>query len=302
MKRKIQHYDIGRLFGTAGKKFEFALLNFDELQSLSNQIDKSQIEHHHKHSFYVIGWVDNGSLTQTLDKQTYRLKKQSLFFICPGQVHENNSNHSKDFAGGVVLLSSEFFSLLRDDQNALLELTFIDNAFGNPKLELKSETFSIVRQTIDLIASEYKQQTPQHDLIFQFLLQTLLLQLQRQVDKDLLKSVPKDSLIIYKQFKRLVELHYKEEKSIDDYANILKITPRHFSRIIKESSGKTPNEILKNRVILETKRLLTTTGKSVSEIAYEVGFSDNSYFNKVFKKEVGTTPLEFKTENVRNLP
>ena len=72
---------MGHLFGTADKKFEFVLLSFDELQLLSSQIDKNSIEHQHKHSFYVIGWVDNGFITQTLDKQTYELKKQSLFFI-----------------------------------------------------------------------------------------------------------------------------------------------------------------------------------------------------------------------------
>ncbi|WP_281323554.1 AraC family transcriptional regulator [Flavobacterium aestivum] len=298
MKSKIQHYDIGRLFGTANKKFEFALLNFDELQSLFSQIDTNDIEYYHKHSFYIIGWVDSGFCTQTLDKQTYNLKKNSLFFVCPGQVHENEFKTSEDFSGGAILLSSDFFSLLQDNQNTLLELTFIDNAFGNPQLELNAETFKIIRQTIDLIASEYNQNTAQHDLIFQSLLLTLFLQLQRQVDKDLLKTVPKHSLTVYKQFKRLVELHYKEEKSIDDYANILNITPRHLNRIIKESSGKTPNEILRSRIILEAKRLLTVTDKSVSEIGYEVGFTDNSYFNKVFKKEVGVTPLVFKTSSV----
>lgn len=301
MKHNIKHYEIASLFGTVNKRFEFSLLSFDELHSLFKQIEANKIELVHKHTFYVIGWADKGFCTHSLDKKNYRLNQQTFFFICPGQIHDNNYKVSNDFSGGVMLISYDFFSSFRDNHNGLLELTFIDNAFGNPQLELGEEIFKIIRQTIDLIVSEQRHLKIEYDLIFKSLLLTFFLQIQREVDKDLLKIIKPHSLTIYKQFTRLTEMHYKKEKSINYFASALNITSRHLSRIIKDSSGKTPNEILRGRTILEAKRLLQTTDKSISEIGYEIGFNDNSYFNNVFKKEVGTTPLNFKNANVLNL-
>lgn len=201
-----------------------------------------------------------------------------------------------------MMISPQYLSLLRNDQNILFEITFIDNAFASPQLILKPETFQIIRKTIDLINSEYRQHFRPHDLIFQNLFTILFLQIQRFIDEKLLQNIPKHQLTIYKKFKRLVEMHYKEKKSISDYAATLNITPRHLYRIIKESTGGSPFEILNNRMILEAKRQLSITDKSISEIAYSLGFIDHSYFNKVFKKKVGITPLEFRSINVRNLP
>jgi AraC family transcriptional activator of pobA len=301
MKQKYRHYDIGRLLGTKNNKLEFILISFDELQLLLKEIDLYDVAHHHKHSFYIIGWVDQGFCTHFLDKRPYNLKKQTLFFINPGQVHENNFTVSNDFSGGVMMLSYDFLSSFRSERNSFLEITFLDNAFQYPQLELVEELFKILHQTIDLIVIEQQMRTNEHDLIFKSLILTFLLQIQREIDKDLLKIIKRPSLNIFKQFTRLTEMHYKKEKSINYFASSLNITSRHLSRIIKESSGKTPNEILRSRKILEAKRLLKTTDKSISEIAFEIGFNDISYFNNVFKKEVGTTPLNFKNANVLNL-
>lgn len=90
MKSKIQHYNIAKLFGTEVENFEFILLNFNELQSLGREINENEIDLHHKHSFYIIGWLDEGFCSLRVDKQTYKLKKNHLYLICPGQVHENN--------------------------------------------------------------------------------------------------------------------------------------------------------------------------------------------------------------------
>ena len=72
------------------------------------------------------------------------------------------------------------------------------------------------------------------------------------------------------------------------------ITPNHLNSLCKEFLGHSAGEIIRDRVILEAKRLLVIKDYSVSEIAYDLNFNDNSYFTKFFKKAVGITPEEFR--------
>ncbi|NQD72297.1 AraC family transcriptional regulator, partial [Sphingobacterium shayense] len=71
-------------------------------------------------------------------------------------------------------------------------------------------------------------------------------------------------------------------------------TPNHLNAVTKEQLGYSAGELIRNRVLLEAKRLLVMKNFSIAEIAYELNFSDASYFTKFFKKAVGCTPEEFK--------
>jgi AraC-like DNA-binding protein len=93
---------------------------------------------------------------------------------------------------------------------------------------------------------------------------------------------------------QLLEQHYKTEKSPSFYADNMNITLKHLNRICKETLNQTVTEIITNRVILETKRLLINPIKSVNQIADELGFEDYSYFTRLFKKKTEITPSEFR--------
>ena len=92
----------------------------------------------------------------------------------------------------------------------------------------------------------------------------------------------------------LQDENYKLEKSPSFYADNMNITLKHLNRICREILNQTVTEIITNRVILETKRLLVNPIKSVNQIADELGFEDYSYFTRLFKKKTGITPSEFR--------
>ncbi len=94
-------------------------------------------------------------------------------------------------------------------------------------------------------------------------------------------------------FENSIELNYKNEKSVQFYANKLNISSKHLNRIVKESLNKTSSELIADRIILEAKRLLIQSKLNVSEIGYELGYFDKSYFVRFFKKQTGQTPLTF---------
>jgi len=78
---------------------------------------------------------------------------------------------------------------------------------------------------------------------------------------------------------------------------MLNITPNYLNSLCKDIYNKTVTEVIQERIILESKRLLAHTGLTVSEISYKLGFKDNSYFGRYFKKVVGIPPEKFRTIN-----
>lgn len=108
------------------------------------------------------------------------------------------------------------------------------------------------------------------------------------------KSDDGDDIEFVRKFSKFVELHFREYHSVSEYAGLLNITPKALNKRIHKYGKTTPNEIIKNRIMLEAKRLLIYTDQSVKEIAYKLGYDDPAYFNRLFTRMSGVTPAEFK--------
>lgn len=96
------------------------------------------------------------------------------------------------------------------------------------------------------------------------------------------------------RFLDLLNENYKNERTVQFYADVLCITPGYLSKVLKEVSGKTANQLIDEAVILEAKLLLHTPVLSIAEIAEELKFSDQSFFGKFFKKHTGYSPTAFR--------
>ena len=97
-----------------------------------------------------------------------------------------------------------------------------------------------------------------------------------------------------RKFKKLVEDNFKEKKSVSEYANLLNITPGHLTDTVQKELGKSASQLIHERIILEAKRLLYHSEKSVKEIASVLNYEDPSYFTKFFKTHSEFTPEQFR--------
>lgn len=286
MKKNFTQYNIGHFINQPTNRTEFEIMRFDEM-------DEPEVDDIHKHTFYEILWTEKGISKQTIDYKEYEVLPNSLFFISPNQVHQ--FEEWKPLKGGTILFTEDFFLLNHNNKEKLFELSFLDNFYANPCIELSKKKFAEIKQTIDLIINEQKR-TDKSQAITQSLLHILLTQVQRYIDTDSEKPLSKKYLVVYKQFKNLLDKHFTENKTTSFYANQLHITAHHLNHITKEVTGKTASEVIRARSILEAKRLLTFTNKTVSEIAFELNYTDSSYFAKAFKTETKLSPIAFKTE------
>jgi AraC family transcriptional regulator, transcriptional activator of pobA len=294
MKDIFPHYGIGHFINEPNNPTEFEITRFEEMGDLD-------IEDPHKHTFYEILWFDEGVSSQVIDYQEYEIYPQTLFFISPNQLH--HFEEYQPLKGGSIFFTEDFFLFNQQDKDKLFELSFLDNFYTNPFLKPDAQTYSEIKQTIDLLIIE-KKRTDCSLSIIRALLQVLLGQIQRAFDNQNVQNPSKKYVVIYKKLKNLIEQHYRENLTASDYAERLNITQHHLNLIAKEVTNRTTTDLIRARSILEAKRLLTFTDLSISEIATDLGFFDLSYFAKVFKIETSFSPKEFRTimsEKYRNL-
>ena len=287
MKDIFPVYAIGHFINQPANPTEFEILRFDEM-------DEPDVDEIHKHRFYEILWVEKGRSRQTIDYKTYEVLPHSLFFISPNQVHEFEGCEA--FGGGDHFIYGGFFFCKNDyNKDKLFELSFLDDYYTNPCIALMSKDFAEVKQTIDGMAAEQRRKD-RSDTIVQSLLHILLAQVQRCVDRAAGEVVHRKYLVLYKQFKQLLDVHFAENKTSAYFAGRLNITQHHLNLIVKDITGRMASQVIRARSILEAKRMLTFTDRSIGEIASLLNYFDSSYFAKLFRLETGKSPLAFKNE------
>jgi AraC-like DNA-binding protein len=286
VKEIFKRYGIGHFINEPNNPTDFAITRFDEME-------EPDVDEIHKHTFYEILWTEKGKSKQTIDYNQYEVLPNTLFFISPHQLHR--FEEWKQLAGGTILFTEDFFLINHQSKDKLFELTFLDNIYSNPCIQFGKNDFAEIKHTIDLIYTE--QHRPDRSMaITQSLLHILLTQIQRSVDSHANRAVSKRSLVLYKEFKNLVETHFHQNRTTKFYANQLYITQHHLNIVSKNVTGKTASEIIKGRSILEAKRLLTFTAKTVTQIATDLSYFDSSYFARIFKADTGMSPNDFKKE------
>lgn len=97
-----------------------------------------------------------------------------------------------------------------------------------------------------------------------------------------------------KRFQHLVNQHYTEHMSVEDYASQLGVTPQHLSSLCRQETGLSALGLIHQRVLLEARRCLRYTAMPVSRIAYQLGFQDPAYFTRFFKRHGGESPKEYR--------
>ncbi len=129
------------------------------------------------------------------------------------------------------------------------------------------------------------------DAIF-YAIGNLLVRTSRHYEVAYAGSRPSHDLLF--QFQELIEKNFATLKTPKEYAALLHITPNYLNSFCKKRSGKSAGELIHQRIVLEAKRLLAHTQLPVAQVAYQLNFSDNSYFGRFFKKHAGLTPEGFR--------
>lgn len=250
----------------------------------------------HRHTFYHLLLFTKGGGSHTIDFSSFPVQPYQIYFMVPGQVH--SWDFEGDVDGYVVNFSTSFFQsfLLRPDY--LESFSFFNGIADDGVINLPEE----LKDQITHIFEEVIQHSTQNNTFRWDIVRVLLLQAFLEIDKhthtNKPSTIPFFNYTLLKNFQKLVEKHYISLKRPMDYAELLYITPNHLNALCKEHLGITAGEVIRNRVLLEAKRMLVNQNLSISEISYDLNFSDNSYFTKFFKKYEHITPEDFRKKSI----
>ncbi|BDD11734.1 AraC family transcriptional regulator (plasmid) [Fulvitalea axinellae] len=282
----IPTYSLNAFGGSLGDAKPFSVEEFNANRHF-------EVQYPHRHDFFEVLFLTQGSGIHIIDDHRYDITPPCLFFLSPGQAHRLEL--SKDIGGYIFLFSADFYLLDKSDKNRLLELPFFFNAQQrNPPLVLQNETDKEFLS--NLFARGVENMSAGHDDygIIGSILDLVLNTCHQLYPAELSKGKKSKGQILVKKFRMLIEENYRKNPTVQQYADWLNITPNHLTQTVKSVTGKTSLDLIKEKSILEIKRLLIHTDLSVTEIADMNNFSDQSYLTKVFKRHAGMTPSEYR--------
>ncbi|UFH56842.1 AraC family transcriptional regulator [Spirosoma sp. KNUC1025] len=255
--------------------------------SLSFFEEAKQSHRHDRHSFFVL---ESGTVHIDIDFQSYKIDSPTVIYMHPDQVHRTTAFDN-------VTVSS----LAINNENLHPEyLKLLEEITPTKPLLLTNETFSILTETVSLCLkfSERKSEKLYHSLLKDSCNAWVALVLSQFLEQ----SKPADKLSrfesITKAFREMLEHQYATVKRPAGYAQKLNISTPYLNECVKSTTGYSVSHHIQQRVILEAKRLLYYSDKSVKEIATVLGYDDYPYFSRLFTKVTGMTALAFRNRNL----
>ena len=260
--------------------------------------NEEEIEHNlmpHLHDFYSIFWIESGEATHATEFVEYSLKADTILFVPPGLKHRMYIDSS--VGGTYILFNEEFIRYNQKNHVPLKEYRLFNNPDFKSLITVLPERRDKLLNITNLIFDELRTSDDYSQEIVLNLLHLFLLESRRIFDQQNQAGIEKqaetpDSTII--QFKLLIENNFQTQKNVSSYAEMMNINPSCLNEMAKRTTGITAGELIRNRVIDETKKLLYSSSMSGKEIAFQLGFDDPAYFSRFFRKYTGLTLKEFR--------
>ena len=176
---------------------------------------------------------------------------------------------------------------------------FFNNIYKHAYLDLDRQTGAHLSTLLTSIEHEYLHPRAYSQNIIRSYINIVLFELTGIYERSIPLNAKHNTVDVkIRDFEILVERNFRKFHLVADYASILHITPNYLNAICTRGKGKPAGEVIRDRIILEAKRLLTHSDKTITQIAYDLGFEDNSYFGRFFRKYCNETPAGFRESQI----
>ena len=246
-----------------------------------------------RQSPYMITLIKKGQGEKRIGLFNFPVKDNTLFIVPKRVVHSCKLLMS-ECSGYVINFDLDFFL------SSAFPKQYISNRrilkYGiRPYMYLDDQQANALSEIFESIISEHIDGGPEKKEMIAIKLLELLIDCDRFFSKAKLIHEDQRSHPTVEKFTELVEFHYNQKRNVQYYAEALNIHPNHLNFILKKHSGLNAKESINNRIILESKFLLSYTSFIIKEIAHTLGFDDPNYFSTFFQKCTGTTPLVYRS-------
>lgn len=276
------------LYGEGGEDLGLDTLHIEPLYLRSAQHDWVIAAHRHPSHVQLILFT-KGSAVIRIEGDTLRPVANSVVLHPAGAVHE--IEYSKGTEGLTITVALSYLKSLIELEPRLSKF------FARPLAIDLGDDGGAVADLYQSILEGGRQKGVGWKLGVRGQFQTLLMLLLRRSGEAVPTIKVSRDQQIYTAFVEVVEANFRHIKKTSDYASQLAISPQRMNAACKAVSGQSASQILFDRLIVETQRMLAFTALPVSVIATELGFEDAAYFNRFFSKQMGIPPGEWRAMN-----
>ena len=245
---------------------------------------------------YSILLITDGMGTLESDVSSGSFHDNVLMCFSPYQPYSISANGSLHGYG--IHFHSDFLCVYKHHQEVACNGVLFDAPYHHPLLPLHEDEADALKNQIEQMLQEMQHDgLAQHEMLISylkvFLITATRIRLNRspEVRETLAKE---DEPLILQKLKDAIEDNFRTKHAPGEYADFLNISTKFLARLTKKHFNKTPGNLIAERIIIEAKRELYLTSKTVKEIGYELGFHDEHYFSRYFKTNAAVSPQVYR--------
>jgi AraC family transcriptional regulator, transcriptional activator of pobA len=246
----------------------------------------------HRHDFYQIFWMKQGAPSFNIDFYHFPIEAHALVFVPPGAVHNFEAMNSAE--GFILSFQEDFLESEGHSVDLFAECPALDPAQIRTVLTVPESSVAIVHACCTRMFEEFNSRREGYRAATAALLRLLFVEIRRCLS---VQSVPsrfhKYSSLTARFLRRLNAQPYRLTTA-SEVARFLGVSRSWLNQLVRQETAKNLTDHLRGRLILESKRLLAHSDLNVSEIAYQLGFDDPSYFTRLFRQVEGLSPRAFR--------
>lgn len=262
----------------------FKLTSFENLDTFDHLI---------RYNYYSVILIQKGNLQLKIDLDSYQLSPNTAICLSPYQPFMMTSQ--EEICIYMLNFHPDFFCTYRH-QNEIETEGILFNNFSSVPFFPVTNLSKLVASIHSMNAEIIKNQIGIHEVLISAL-KIFLIKLVRE--KQIAGKIDntlkvKEKPILLHNLVDSIEKNFKNLHTTKDYAQVLFVTPQQLNKVVKSSCNISASQMIINRIMIEAKRELYLTSKAVKEISNNLGYKDEFYFSRVFKKQIGVSPKRYR--------
>jgi AraC family transcriptional regulator, transcriptional activator of pobA len=257
--------------------------------------NSSHFDHVQRNNYYSLIWITEGKGIAKVDMAEYDFERNMLFAFSPYQPFMFSA---KQIKGVALHFHPDFFCIHKHQAEVACNGILFNNIY-QPPFTIVDEASAL--ELVGLIAQIKTEMTrnalAQYEILVSylkiFLITASRLKAHQQPEAAAALADVKEPFIL-QHLKDAIEKDFRKKHSPSEYAEALNISAKALAKITKSYFNKTLSELISERIVIEAKRELYLTGKTVKEIAYELGYEDEHYFSRFFKANADVSPQVYR--------